>query len=157
MAQKTNVARILDQKRIPYELKEYSVDVADLSAPTVADKIGMPIAQVYKTLVVRGDKTGVLLVCIPGNLELDLKSLAALSENKKVEVVPLKEVQALTGYIRGGVSPIGTKKNYPVFIDENVKQWEKISISAGVRGCQILLHPDDLLQITQARCGSFSR
>jgi len=157
MALKTNVARILDQKKIPYELKEYSVDETDLSAPTVAQKIGMPIAQVYKTLVAKGDKTGVLLACIPGDLELDLKSLAALSGNKKVEVVPLKEVQALTGYIRGGVSPIGTKKNYPIFIDEKVKQWEKISISAGIRGCQIFLHPEDLLRITQARYGSFSR
>ncbi|MBN6187183.1 Cys-tRNA(Pro) deacylase [Aneurinibacillus sp. BA2021] len=157
MAQKTNAARQLDQKKIAYELREYEVDESDLSAGTVAGKIGFPLEQVYKTLVARGDKTGVLLACIPGDKELDLKALASVSGNKKVETVPLKDVQPLTGYIRGGVSPLGLKKRFPIFLDEAALRYDTISISAGIRGCQILLNPRDLQAVTQASCGSISK
>ena len=156
MSHKTNAARILDQNKIPYELKEYSVDESDLSAIAVAQKIGLPIEQMYKTLVVRGDKTGVLVACIQGDHELQLKSLASLSGNKKVEVVSLKEVQPLTGYIRGGVSPLGMKKNYPVFIDSEINKHEKISLSAGLRGLQLFLRPVDLIAVTKAQVGKIS-
>lgn len=122
---KTNAARILDQMKLSYELKEYPVDESDLSAVAVAQKVELPVQQIYKTIVARGDKTGVIVACIQGDLELHLKGLAALSGNKKVEVVPLKEVQPLTGYIRGGVSPLGMKKSYPTFIDSAVTSQEK--------------------------------
>ena len=146
---KTNAARLLDQAGVPYELREYTVDESDLSAPHVAEAIGMPPEQVFKTLVVRGDRTGVLLAAIPANTELDLKALAAASGNKHVELVPLKEVLALTGYIRGGVSPVGTRKPYPLFLDETAILWAVISLSAGVRGCQMLLAPDGLQRVLE--------
>ncbi|WCN37979.1 Cys-tRNA(Pro) deacylase [Aneurinibacillus uraniidurans] len=157
MTQKTNAVRQLDQNKIPYELRTYTVDESDLSASTVAAKINFPLPQVYKTLVARGDKTGVLLACIPGDKELDLKALASLSSNKKVEVVPLKDVQPLTGYIRGGVSPLGLKKKYPFFLEEAALSFDTISISAGVRGCQVLLNPQHLVSLTRAACGSISK
>ncbi|GEN35650.1 Cys-tRNA(Pro) deacylase [Aneurinibacillus danicus] len=157
MAQKTNAARQLDQMKIPYELREYTVDESDLSAGTVAEKIGFPLNQVYKTIVARGDKTGVILACIPGDKELNLKALASLSGNKKAEVVPLKDVQPLTGYIRGGVSPLGLKKKFPIFLEEAALQHDTISISAGIRGGVILLNPKDLLTATGATCGSISK
>ncbi|MZP31311.1 Cys-tRNA(Pro) deacylase [Heliobacterium undosum] len=157
MVQKTNAARLLDQLKITYELIEYEVDEAGLSAVSVAKKINLPIKQVYKTLVARGDKTGVILACIPGDYELDLKALASLSGNKKVDTVPLKEVQPLTGYVRGGVSPVGTKKKYPLYVDERIESVERVSISAGVRGCQMVLSPADLLRATGGRCGNISR
>ncbi len=147
---KTNAARILDGLKIKYELQEYKVDEDDLSAENVARKVGLPPEQVFKTLVVRGDKTGVLMACVPGSAELNLKSLATASANKKVEMVPLKEVQNLTGYIRGGVSPLGAKKPYPVYVDNSITSWPVISISAGVRGCQIVIAPDDLVQAVNA-------
>ncbi|MDP4093456.1 MAG: Cys-tRNA(Pro) deacylase [Bacillota bacterium] len=140
---KTNAARLLDSLKIKYELREYEVDENDLSAESVAAKIGMPLDKVFKTLVVRGDKTGILMACIPSFGEINLKVLAAASGNKKVEMVPLKEVLPLTGYIRGGVSPIGAKKPYPVYIDESAFEHEWITISAGIRGCQLLIAPDD--------------
>ena len=147
---KTNAARILDAAGIHYELREYEVDENDLSAPLVAQKIGMPPEQVFKTLVARGDRNGVLMACIPANTELDLKALAAASGNKKVELVAVKEVLGLTGYIRGGVSPIGTRKPYPFYLDETAILFDRISVSAGVRGCQMILAPDDLTSITGA-------
>lgn len=147
---KTNAARILDGLKISYELKGYSVDPDDLSAINVAGKVGMPIKMVFKTLVARGDKNGVLMACIPGDGVLDLKSLAVISGNKKVEMVHLKEVQELTGYIRGGCSPLGAKKNYPVYLDESAKQWDKIAISAGKRGEQIIIAPLDLIRAVKA-------
>ncbi|HMK51696.1 MAG TPA: aminoacyl-tRNA deacylase, partial [Thermodesulfobacteriota bacterium] len=113
---KTNAARFLDGLRMDYKLIEYEVDESDLSAESVAGKVNLPLEQVFKTLVARGDKTGVLMACIPGNAELDLKAIATISGNKKVEMVHVKEIQQLTGYIRGGVSPIGTKKPYPIFL-----------------------------------------
>ena len=147
---KTNAVRMLDRAGIHYELREYQVDENDLSAPHVAEAVGMPPAQVFKTLVARGDRTGVLLACIPGDAELDLKALAAASGNKKVELVALKEVLALTGYVRGGVSPLGGKKPYPVYLDETAVLWDVISVSAGMRGLQMLLAPADLVRIAEA-------
>ncbi len=147
---KTNAARMLEAAGIAHELIEYEVDESDLSAPHVAQSVGLPAEQVFKTLVVRGDRTGVLLAVIPGDAELNLKALAAASGNKKVELVPLKEVLGLTGYIRGGVSPIGAKKPYPVYLDLRAGNWPRISISAGMRGCQILLAPDDLMRFVDA-------
>src|SRR5690242_10359141 len=131
---KTNAARLLDSAGVTYEVREYEVDEDDLSAPHVAEAIGMPPEQVFKTLVVRGDRSGVLLACIPANSELDLKALAAVSGNKKVELVPVKEVLGLTGYVRGGVSPVGTKKPYALYLDETTALWDLIAVSAGVRG-----------------------
>jgi len=153
---KTNAARILDAASIRYELREYEVDEDDLSAPRVAGKIGMPPEQVFKTLVARGDRSGVLMACIPANTELDLKALAAASSNKKVELVAVKEVLPLTGYIRGGVSPIGGKKPYPFYLDETAILFDVISVSAGVRGCQLVLAPDDLARITEATYGAIA-
>lgn len=144
---KTNAARILDTHGIAYELRMYEVDENDLSGVAVARKVGMPPEQVFKTLVARGDKTGVLLACIPSDSELDLKALAAASGNKKTDMAPLKEVQPLTGYIRGGVSPVGTSKPYPVFLDETSVLWPVIALSAGIRGCQMLIAPDDLAAV----------
>lgn len=157
MSLKTNAARILDKNKISYELIVYPVDEADLSAISVAQKVGLPIEQLYKTLVVRGDKTGVIVACIQGDHELHLKGLASLSGNKKVEVVSLKEVQPLTGYIRGGVSPIGMKKHYPVFIDLEIKRHEKITLSAGLRGLQFYMSPIDLISVTKAQLGVISQ
>ncbi|SEJ25470.1 Cys-tRNA(Pro)/Cys-tRNA(Cys) deacylase [Propionispira arboris] len=154
---KTNAARILDTLKIKYEIKEYVVDINDLSAVHVASQVGMPVEKIFKTLVVRGDKNGVLMACIPGGGELDLKTLAVVSGNKKVEMVHLKEVQGLTGYIRGGCSPIGAKKEYPVFLDESAKKWDIIAISAGVRGAQFLLTPADLIRAVQAKVHRISR
>ena len=143
---KTNAARYLDSLKIDYKLVEYDVDESDLSAESVARKVNLPLEQVFKTLVARGDKTGVLMGCIPGNAELDLKAMATVSGNKNVEMVHLGEIQPLTGYIRGGVSPIGAKKRYPVFLDENAMRFSLISISAGVRGSQIFISPGDLIK-----------
>ncbi len=144
---KTNVARHLDDLKIDYKLLEYDIDESDLSAGNVARKVGLPPEQVFKTLVARGDKTGVLMTCIRGNAELDLKAIAEVSGNKKVEMVHVKEIQQLTGYIRGGVSPIGTKKRYPVFLDQSAMRFPFISISAGVRGSQIFISPGDLIKV----------
>lgn len=151
MVKKTNAARLLDSLKILYELHEYEVDETDLSAENVAVKVCLPLEQVFKTLVVKGDKTGVLMACIPGNNELDFKALASISGNKKVEMVPLKEILPLTGYIRGGVSPLATKKNYPLFLDENALLYDIISVSAGIRGCQIFIKPTDLATVVGAK------
>jgi Cys-tRNA(Pro)/Cys-tRNA(Cys) deacylase len=153
---KTNAARILDNLKISYKLSEYKVEESDLSAESVARKIGMPAKQVFKTLVARGDKTGVLMACIPGSAELNLKALAQESANKKVEMVHLKEVLGLTGYIRGGVSPLGAKKRYPVFLDESCLEWPTIAISAGIRGCQIVVNPNDLAGVVEAKLCSIA-
>ena len=154
---KTNAARILDTLGISYELKTYEVDESDLSAVHVAASVGMPIEMVYKTLVCRGDKNGVLMAVIPGGGELDLKALAAASGNKRVEMVHLKEVFGLTGYIRGGCSPLGAKKDYPVYLDASAEQQEVIAISAGKRGEQIILKPADLITAAKATVAAVSR
>jgi Cys-tRNA(Pro)/Cys-tRNA(Cys) deacylase len=156
MPPKTNAARILDAAGVRYEIREYEVDESDLSAPHVAEAIGMPAEQVFKTLVARGDRSGVLMACIPGNAELDLKALAAASGNKKVELVAVKEVLGLTGYIRGGVSPVGTKKPYPFFLDETVDLWDVVAVSAGVRGKQMLVAPSDLARVTEAKIAAIA-
>ncbi len=154
---KTNAARLLDKLGLRYELREYEVDPEDLSAETVAAKVGMHCEQAFKTLVARGDKTGVLLGVVPGNSELDLKALAALSGDKKVEVVSLKEVQPLTGYIRGGVTALACKKDYPTFVDETIELFDVVSVSAGVRGTQIILAPADYLKAVNGRTGGIAK
>ncbi|HEX8800986.1 MAG TPA: Cys-tRNA(Pro) deacylase [Terriglobales bacterium] len=147
---KTNAVRLLDSLRVHYELCEYAVDPDDLAAESVAAKIGLPAEQVFKTLLARGDRNGPCFAVIPGNYELDLKALAKLSGDRKVELVPLKQVQPLTGYIRGGVTVLGAKKDFPVFVDETMELWDVVSISAGVRGTQVLVAPRDYLRITNA-------
>ena len=154
---KTNAARILDQLGINYELREYEVDPEDLAAESVAEKLGMPPEQVFKTLCVRGDRNGVSLAVVPGNFELDFKLLARATGDKKIDMVPLKEVTPLTGYIRGGVTALGCKKRYPVVADETVQLWDVISISAGLRGTQILINPADYIQATGAIVAEISK
>jgi len=150
---KTNAARALDSLGIRFELREYEVDPNDLAAETVAAKIGLPAKQVFKTLVMRGDRNGVCLAVVPGNAEVDEKALARLTGDRRVEMVPLKDVQALTGYIRGGVTALAGKREYPVYVDETIELFEAISISAGVRGTQILLAPGDYLRAVKAMTG----
>jgi len=147
--QKTNAARLLDQMGIHYEPREYEVDPNDLAAETVAAKIGLPPEQVFKTLVARGDRDGVLMAVIPGDQELNLKALAAAAGERKVQLVPVKELQALTGYIRGGVTALAAKRNFRVYVDETVELFDVISISAGIRGLQILIAPADYLRATK--------
>lgn len=154
---KTNAVRQLDALGIRYELREYEVDPDDLSAETVAAKVGLPPEQVFKTLVVRGDRTGVLLAVIPGDSELDPKRLASASGDRKIEMVPLKEVQPLTGYIRGGVTAFGGKREWPVYVDETVELFDLICVSAGVRGTQVLLSPADYLSVTKASVGPIAK
>lgn len=147
---KTNAARILDKLKIPYEIKTYEVDEDDLSAVHVAETAGLDVLEVFKTLVTRGDKTGVIMAVINGADEINLKSLAKASGNKSVEMIALKELLPLTGYIRGGCSPLGAKKDYPVFLDNKALNHKKISISAGQRGMQLILSPQDLVKATNA-------
>ena len=154
---KTNAARILDGLGIAYELRDYEVDPNDLDAETVARKVGMPAEQVFKTLVARGDRNGVCLAVVPGNAMLDLKLLAKLTGDRKVDTVTLKEVQPLTGYIRGGVTALGCKKAYPVFVDETIELFDQVAVSAGVRGTQIILKPADYLQATGATVGPIAK
>jgi Cys-tRNA(Pro)/Cys-tRNA(Cys) deacylase len=154
---KTNAARILDSLGVKYELRDYEVDPDDLSAESVAAKVGMPAEQVFKTLVARGDRTGVLMAVVPGNAELDLKALARLTGDRKVDTVPLKELQPLTGYVRGGCTAIGGKKDYPVFVDETLELFDVVAVSAGVRGTQLVLTPADYLRVTKAKTGPISR
>lgn len=143
---KTNAIRALGRLDISYELREYEVDPDDLTAETVARKIGLPLQQVFKTLVLKGDRNGVCLAVVPGDAELNLKALAKLSGDRKMEMVALKEVQPLTGYIRGGVTALACKKDYPVYVDETMILFDLVSVSAGMRGLQILLKPDDYLR-----------
>jgi Cys-tRNA(Pro)/Cys-tRNA(Cys) deacylase len=154
---KTNAARILDALQIRYELREYEVDEEDLSAESVARKVGLPPEQVFKTLVCRGDRSGVLFAVVPADAQLDFKALARLSGDRSAETVPLKEVQPLTGYVRGGVTVLGAKKEYPAYMDETVELFEVISVSAGVRGTQVLLAPADYLRAAKAKVGPLTR
>lgn len=142
--------------KIEYELRSYEVDPEDLSAETVARKVGLPLEQVFKTLVARGDRHGVCFAVVPGNCQLDLKAIAKLTGDRKVEPVTLKEVQPLTGYIRGGVTVLGAKKAYPVYIDETIELFEVVSISAGLRGLQIFIAPADYLRATNGTLGAIS-
>ena len=154
---KTNAVRLLDSLNVSYELREYEVDPDDLAAETVAAKIGLPPEQVFKTLLARGDRNGPAFAVVPGNAELDYKALAKLTGDRKVELVTLKEVQPLTGYIRGGVTVLGAKKDYPVYADETIELWDVVSISAGVRGTQILIAPANYLRVTNATVGAIAR
>lgn len=154
---KTNAVRALESLGIRYELREYQVDPDDLAAESVAAKIGLPPEQVFKTLVMRGDRNGVCLAVVPGNAEVNEKALARLTSDRRIEMVPLKEVQALTGYIRGGVTALAAKRDFPVYIDETAELFDQISISAGVRGTQILLAPSDYLRVVNATVGAIAR
>lgn len=154
---KTNAVRLLESLGIEFELREYEVDPDDLSAETVAAKIDFPVEQTFKTLVVRGDQNGVCLAVIPGSAALDLKALAKASGNRKVDTVPLKEVQPLTGYIRGGVTALACKRDYPVYVDEYAQLFDRISISAGIRGVQILLGPEDYRRAVQGVYASIAK
>jgi Cys-tRNA(Pro)/Cys-tRNA(Cys) deacylase len=154
---KTNAARLLDAQGIAYEVREYEVDPEDLMAESVAKKIGLPAEQVFKTLVARGDKNGVCFAVVPGDQQLDLKALAHLTGDKKIDTVPLKEVQPLTGYIRGGVTALAAKKDYPVFADETIELFDVISVSAGIRGAQLILAPADNLRATGAKVGAIAK
>lgn len=138
---KTNAARILDTLGVAYELRSYEVDLEDLSAVSVAAKVGLPPEQVFKTLVARGDRNGVCLALVPGEHKLDLKALARATGDRRSELVALREVLPLTGYVRGGVTALACKKDYPVVIDETAQLYDEISVSAGVRGLQIVLDP----------------
>ena len=150
---KTNAARLLDSLGVRYEIREYQVDEDDLSAESVARKVGLPPEQVFKTLVARGDRHGVCFAVVPADAQLDLKALARLTGDKKIDTVALKEVQPLTGYIRGGVTVLGAKKAYPAFADETIELFDVISISAGARGAQLILAPADYLRATGATLG----
>jgi Cys-tRNA(Pro)/Cys-tRNA(Cys) deacylase len=150
VTQKTNAARLLDQMGIRYELREYEVDPEDLAAESVAAKIGLPPEQLFKTLVAEGDRHGICMAVIPGDTELNVKALAVASGDRKIQLVPVKELQKLTGYIRGGVTALAAKKAYPVYADTSIERFEAISISAGIRGLQILLAPVDYLRVANA-------
>jgi len=154
---KTNAARILDKLKLSYKLREFSVNRWDLSAENAAELLNVPVDRVFKTLVARGDKNGVIVVSIPGGSELDLKALARVSSDKKVEMVSLKEVQPLTGYIRGAVSPLGMKQVYPYYLDDSAFGQDFIIISAGIRGTQIEIAPADLQKAASAVTGKLTR
>ena len=154
---KTNAARLLDTLGIRYVLREYDPGDEHLTAEEVAARVGLPPEQVFKTLVARGDRTGVMLAVVPGDAALDLKALAKLGGDRKCDTVPLKEVTPLTGYVRGGVTALATRKEYPTFVDETIELFDVVSVSAGVRGTQILLAPADYLRATKARVGAIAK
>ncbi len=143
---KTNVMRLLDQGGITYKALEYEVDENNLAGEHVAQQIDMPPEQVFKTLVARGEKKGIVVFCIPVNLELNLKKAASVIGDKKIEMLPVKDLLANTGYIRGGCSPIGMKKKYPTYMDETAILFDEITVSAGVRGCQLCIPTDALIE-----------
>lgn len=151
MATKTNAVRLVQQAGVSCREQFYEYDEKDLSGSHAAEVLGMPPEQVFKTLVARGDKTGIHVFCIPVCCELDLKKAAKAAGDKKMELVAVKELLSLTGYIRGGCSPVGMKKKYPTYLDETCILWEEIAVSAGERGHQMLLPPDKLAEITQAK------
>lgn len=152
---KTNVARVLDQQKVDYNLVTYVVDESDLSATHVAEQLGEDVRQVFKTLVLKGNKTNYFVCVIPGAEELDLKLAAKYSGNKNCEMIPMKELLSTTGYIRGACSPIGMKKHFPTFIDQSCLQFERIYVSAGQRGLQIELPPKDLIRVANAEVVDF--
>lgn len=153
---KTNAVRMLENMGIPFELLTYAVEHGHTSAADAAAKTGIAEERTFKTLVARGDKTGVLLVCVPGGRELDLKALAAASGNKKTEMVGINEITPLTGYIRGGCSPVGTKKKYPVFIDESALRFDDIIVNAGHQGLLFKIKPQDLIKAAEAKTAAVS-
>lgn len=147
---KTNVMRLLDQANIPYKAMEYEVDENNLAGEHVAELIGMPAEQVFKTLVAKGEKKGIVVFCIPVNLEINLKKAAAIIGDKKIELLHVKDLLGTTGYIRGGCSPIGMKKKFPTYIDETAILYDEITVSAGVRGCQLCIPRDKLVDFIDA-------
>lgn len=147
---KTNAIRIVEGLGVAAKVLEYEVDESDLSAAAVADKIGLPLERVWKTLALRGDRSGVFLCCVPGGEELDLRKAARAAGDKSAEMLPLRELEPVTGYVRGGCSPIGLKRPLPVFVDETVELFDEVSVSAGRRGAQLLLSPADLLRAASA-------
>lgn len=147
---KTNAVRMVEQAKIPYVIHEYDVDTAHLDALHAADGMGIPVEEVYKTIVLTGDRTGHLVACIAAHKELDLKQVAKISGNKRVELLSLNQLEPLTGYVRGGCSPIGMKKKFPTFIEESAMHHKTIRISAGKRGLQMELAPKDLQKMTEA-------
>ncbi|MBE6659216.1 MAG: Cys-tRNA(Pro) deacylase [Ruminococcaceae bacterium] len=153
---KTNVMRTLDKAGIRYTPMTYAVDEDNLAGTHIAEEIGLPPEIVFKTLVARGDKKGLAVFCIPAPAELNLKEAARLTGNKKLEMVPVKELLGLTGYIRGACSPIGMKKKFPTFIDETCILYDQITISAGIRGIQLLLDPNDLIAVVEAQCAALT-
>ncbi|MBI9102376.1 MAG: Cys-tRNA(Pro) deacylase [Spirochaetales bacterium] len=153
---KTNALRILEQKKIPHEAIEYPVDEDHLDAVSVAEKSGLEPCRVFKTLVTKGSKSGPAVFCIPGDQELNLKAAAKAAGEKKTEMLPLRELLPLTGYIHGGCSPLGMKKFLPFFLDESAFDFDRISISGGARGIQVLLSPNDILKLTRGRSGAFT-
>jgi Cys-tRNA(Pro)/Cys-tRNA(Cys) deacylase len=154
---KTNAVRLLETLHVPHKIREYKVDLNDLTAGSVAAKIGLPAEQVFKTLVVKGDRKGVCLAVVPGDRELDLRALAKLTGDRRVELVPLRDVQPLTGYIRGGVTAFAGKKEYPVYVDETAILFDVISVSAGLRGVQILLGPEDYVRVVNGALGEIAK
>ena len=147
---KTNAARLLDQKKIKYQLIPYEVDEQHLDVKHVADSLNEPIEQVFKTLVLKGDKSGYFVCVVPGNYEVDLKKAAKVSSNKNCELIPMKDLLSTTGYIRGGCSPIGMKKQFPTYLHQTAMDFPYIYISAGVRGLQIQIAPTDLISVSNA-------
>lgn len=154
---RTNAMRMLDAAKIPYEELEYEVDEDDLSGVHIAKELNFPPEQMFKTLVAKGDKTGVVVLCIPVAEEIDLKVAATVTGNKRIELIPVKDLLGLTGYIRGGCSPIGMKKTYPTWFDESVRNFDRVTVSAGVRGAQLLLDADKLLAFTDASVAALIR
>lgn len=154
---KTNAARMMDSAGVPYELVPYEVDESDLSAVHVADSLGEDVKQVFKTLVLRGDRTGIFVCVIPGDMEVDLKKAAKVSGNKSAAMIAVKELLPLTGYIRGGCSPVGMKKRYPVFLHSTAADYGFVYVSAGVRGLQMKLAPADLVAVTGAQLADIVR
>jgi len=154
---KTNAARLLDTLGVRYELRDYDPGDEHLTAEEVARRVSLPAEQVFKTLVVRGDRTGVMLCVVPGDSTLDLKALAKASGDRNCDTVPLKDVQPLTGYVRGGVTALACRKDYPTFVDETIELFDVVSVSGGIRGTQILLAPADYLRATRAKLGPFAR
>jgi len=147
---KTNAMRMLDKAKIKYEALEYSYDDNDLSGVTIANSVGLPCEMVFKTLVAKGDKTGPIVMCIPVDKEIDLKKAASVTGNKKLEMIHVKDLLSLTGYIRGGCSPIGMKKKFATYIEKSAENFDKITVSAGIKGCQLLLEVKALVEYTDA-------
>ena len=147
---KTNAMRILDKAKIPYEIFTYEVDESDLSGTHVAESVGLPYSQVFKTLVAKGDKTGYVVFVIPVDCEIDLKAAAVASGNKRVEMIAVKDLLSVTGYIRGGCSPVGMKKQFPTYFDSSVEKHDRIALSGGARGCQLFLETAKLIEFTKA-------
>ena len=148
---KTNAMRQLDAARIMYEICEYEVDENDLSGTHIAEQIGLPFEQVFKTIVTKGDKTGYMVFCIPCHKEIDLKKAAVATGNKRIEPLHVKDLLGITGYIRGGCSPVGMKKKFPTYFDKSAEELERLTVSGGVRGIQLLVRSDEIIRFTSAR------